>query len=530
MLPKTVEEVKAHCGFDTFDLTDREHEWLYRMMAPEEIIVTDKTRKNEGYCLSCRTHILLDVSIHNNPAKCPHCLLTGKVLHRWRRNAVLYQQALVYLYRKSIVDQSCLVEVTALAKLAYIGMDCEDIDQIRVRITGIDSVSVFSPGEGGVQMIPDGCNKIGISRQQRYKISSRPPHCRDGAYGRYGATLPVYIAKRQLLKLAEGTPWSYGLKEYAQYAKDAFIGYLHVMHRWPAYEMLVKMNLGQIVADKLEAMTGTATRYYWRANDGINWRGKTLDKILGFHLTKEERKYLSGKLSRMEQQRLSEIISLRQRNLPSGPTIIDIMAFSSTIRLKDIETEYGISIKKLSQYARKLGELYPSDYYDYLRQLDQLGLPMTKQRLYPKDLQAEHARLSERIKTKRNAAQELNYKKQRRQKQKLYHYHDERYYIITPPKVSLLIREGEIQHNCVASYIDRVSTGKTNVVFLRKKRDWRTPFGTVEVREDGFIVQARAAYNRPLPDDARDFITKFSEEVKHRIAKQKAKQKGKKTA
>ncbi len=529
MLPKTVEEVKAHCGFDTFGLTDREQKWLYSCLAPKEIIVQEKSRKNEGYCLSCRTHILLDRSIHGKLAECPHCMTSGCVVHRWRRKASIYRRCIAYIYRRSIVDLSCLVEVTALISLYYGGMD-EGIDTLRPKVYGIDSVSVFSPGEGGVQMIPGRTTRVGYSEEQPYKISTKPPHTREGVYGTYGAKLPVQIDNEHLLELAKGTVWSYGLRQYSRYEKDRFLGYLHVMHRWPAYEMLVKMNLGQIVADKLEAMTGTATRYYWRAPDKINWRGKTLDKILGFHLTKEERKYLSGKLSPGELKTLPEALKLRQDNLPSNPTLMDIQSFSSTIRLKDIEIDYGISIKKLSQYARKQNCLMPGDYYDYLRQLDTLGLPITKERLYPKDFQAEHTRLSERIKIRTAAEKEKNYQQQRQKKLRLYHYRGDDYIIITPPRVTMLIKEGEMQHNCVATYIDRVSNGKTNVVFLRRKNDWRTPFGTVEIREDGFIVQARAAYNRPLPDDARDFVSKFSEEVMRRIAKQKAKQKGKKTA
>lgn len=533
MLPKTVEEVKAHAGYDTFHLTDDEQSSLFDHLAPKEIIVTDKNKKHEGYCLNCRTHILLDRSIHGQKEVCPHCLKLAYVAHSWRRDILIYSKALAYLYRRSLLAPSCLVSVTALVTLIHRRDSETEIESLRCNVSAIDSISVFSPGEGGVQMIPADGHKVDYLRGDTYKISTKPPHRRDGIYGTYGSRISVLIDDQHLFQLADGTPWSYGLAEYSQYAKDAYLGYLHVMHRWPAYEMLVKMNLGQVVADKLEPVSNS--RYYWKQLQNINWRGKTLDKILGFRLTKEERRYLSGTLDKAQISKVIGSLALRQAKLPSNPTILDIIKFDSAANLESIEKNYGISIKKLSQYAQKQGRLSSIDYHDYLRQLDRLGLDRTKDRLFPKSFPDAHLRLSERIKIRNAADKEKDYQQQRKKKRRLYHYHGADYYIITPPRVTMLIKEGELQHNCVAGYIDRVSTGKTNVVFLRKKSDWRTPFGTVEVREDGFIIQARAAFNKPLPADANAFIEKFSEEVKRRLAKQqktqtKTKKKGKKTA
>ena len=67
--------------------------------------------------------------------------------------------------------------------------------------------------------------------------------------------------------------------------------------------------------------------------------------------------------------------------------------------------------------------------------------------------------------------------------------------------------------------MDRVAAGKTNVVFVRAKENMRQSLGTVEISNTGNIVQARAAYNMPLPEDVMEFVKKLKDEVQRRIRK-----------
>lgn len=66
-------------------------------------------------------------------------------------------------------------------------------------------------------------------------------------------------------------------------------------------------------------------------------------------------------------------------------------------------------------------------------------------------------------------------------------------------------------HSCVGGYVDRVASGGTIVVFIRKADDLKERVGTMEIAADGsHIVQARAKFNRDLPPEAQAFVDRFN--------------------
>ena len=74
----------------------------------------------------------------------------------------------------------------------------------------------------------------------------------------------------------------------------------------------------------------------------------------------------------------------------------------------------------------------------------------------------------------------------------------------------------------MGSYISRVASGKTDVVYIRKVAEINKSLGTMEIN-GGRIVQARGKYNQDLPKEVQDFVDKFRKEVLK-------KKKGRKTA
>lgn len=68
--------------------------------------------------------------------------------------------------------------------------------------------------------------------------------------------------------------------------------------------------------------------------------------------------------------------------------------------------------------------------------------------------------------------------------------------VISPNGPEDLANEGITLHHCVKSYIDRVTDGITNIVFIRKKDDIETPFFTVEISNIGSIEQVHGFGNR----------------------------------
>ena len=82
--------------------------------------------------------------------------------------------------------------------------------------------------------------------------------------------------------------------------------------------------------------------------------------------------------------------------------------------------------------------------------------------------------------------------------------------IVFPESSNDLINEGVRLRHCVSSYVDAVSEGRTNIIFIRKKDDIDEPYFTVEVSNDNAIVQIRGFGNcLPEDDNLIDFIEKW---------------------
>lgn len=92
-------------------------------------------------------------------------------------------------------------------------------------------------------------------------------------------------------------------------------------------------------------------------------------------------------------------------------------------------------------------------------------------------------------------------------------FHDSEYCIITPEDSSELIDEGISLHHCVGSYVNRVNSGKTSILFLRKVDAQDESLITIEY-QDGSIKQVRGLCERLMNDKERKFFTKWTKKFK----------------
>ena len=171
-------------------------------------------------------------------------------------------------------------------------------------------------------------------------------------------------------------------------------------------------------------------------------------------------------------------------------------------KLEEINKDYGIEIKKIINYfinckIHSSDKIY--DYSDYLELCEKLGYDLNNKRiLFPKDLVASHNKLVRDYKvivqpkikeniTKISKILEIN------------RYEDDVYIIYPAPTLESLIEESSNQNNCVKSYCDRYSTGKSLIFFMRKKSNINKSLVTIEVNNNK-VVQARIK-NNELPNN-----------------------------
>lgn len=168
------------------------------------------------------------------------------------------------------------------------------------------------------------------------------------------------------------------------------------------------------------------------------------------------------------------------------------------------------------------------EYSDYLRQLKTLEYPQTGYYLYPKDFITAHDRLSaeyrqreDQIKQKEKKVLQERYEKEFLPKLKKLSWSDGKYFIRPLESYAEFSAEGKNNVNCVASYYDMVTKGKTAVFVIRRKDNPDESLVTVEMM-GGRLAQCRAKGNRQPDDEVLAFAKRWMEEIVNRKKKKEA--------
>ena len=93
-------------------------------------------------------------------------------------------------------------------------------------------------------------------------------------------------------------------------------------------------------------------------------------------------------------------------------------------------------------------------------------------------------------------------------------FENETFMVVVPMTKEELRTEGELQHNCVGGYGDRIAEGNRNVVFIRRKADPTKAYITCDIYTDGTINQYLTKYNQGVSaDDAKEFYRAYQEHL-----------------
>ena len=79
-----------------------------------------------------------------------------------------------------------------------------------------------------------------------------------------------------------------------------------------------------------------------------------------------------------------------------------------------------------------------------------------------------------------------------------------------PNSVSDVVQEGQAQHNCVGSYVDRIVKKRSLVFFIRRKEEPNQSFITAEFVHGKlnqiFYKNNRAVYDKDILSIANDYV------------------------
>lgn len=87
------------------------------------------------------------------------------------------------------------------------------------------------------------------------------------------------------------------------------------------------------------------------------------------------------------------------------------------------------------------------------------------------------------------------------------------YSIIVPSSSNELVDEGINNHHCVASYIDDVIEGRTNILFMRPTVDLEQSLITLEYKNNT-LIQSKGLSNRHVTDEENEFLLKWMKKFK----------------
>lgn len=96
------------------------------------------------------------------------------------------------------------------------------------------------------------------------------------------------------------------------------------------------------------------------------------------------------------------------------------------------------------------------------------------------------------------------------QKSKKYEYENDDYRIMLPKTTTDVVTEGKRMNHCVGGYIDNIINGYSVILFLRKKENINHEYITMEINENGELVQVKCKNNQYIKTEKTlNFLTEW---------------------
>lgn len=140
--------------------------------------------------------------------------------------------------------------------------------------------------------------------------------------------------------------------------------------------------------------------------------------------------------------------------------------------------------------------------------------------LFPKNLQKAHDEAMDLWEEKKDEESDRRIREMYQSYNAQFHWTYKDLVMVVPRCANDIRQEAQNQHNCVASYIERVAKQKTVILFLRKQSEPEKSYYTVEYC-DGQVVQCRCFGNGDMTKKIEAAIRRFKRDINARFAKSK---------
>ena len=147
---------------------------------------------------------------------------------------------------------------------------------------------------------------------------------------------------------------------------------------------------------------------------------------------------------------------------------------------------------------------------DYLRMASEIGYNLRERsRRFPSSLRKEHDIAVFAHRSIKKAIDAKKFAENAQKNAEKYDYSFEDLFVMVPRTVEQVVEEATNQHNCLATYVNRLISGDTCVAFIRYKETPDSSYVTCEIR-DGALVQIKGFSNsNPRTSELSKFIDKW---------------------
>ena len=269
---------------------------------------------------------------------------------------------------------------------------------------------------------------------------------------------------------------------------------LNMIAQYPCVEYLTKLGLTDFLTDAIAGELPTRT---------VRWRGKSMSEVLG--LSKARLGELKGKRIHITPKLCAVLQIVDRDRVRCAAEVAERVAIACRDERPDLKYKLRAMLamfpeerrpKALKFIARNCDHRL-GDILDLWRMLTEAGGSLAVgDEAFPADFRAAHDRLAARVKNVKSAKLSKTIADRVPALTKKYGFEFGGLILRPAESAAEVVREGEVLHHCVGSYVNKYASGETVICVLRRAVDPDAPFRTVEISATtGKLVQDQGLHN-----------------------------------
>lgn len=493
-------------------------EWISSHVFDESVFYMKNKKRVIGYCTHCKSWVDMPQVSHGEKGKCPRCR-AAVTWRSWRKQKTVEDEQWVGVLQR-LQDESgyilreyrCRVKWRLENDWENPELDIWEVYRTRLGKT-FNEAEQYEWAEWKYTGINRWCHPVS--------------HGYQGAYTRFGKARMYTTNMRKELKNEQFARVNVAkIMDYGRsYKEPSYI--LQRLYRYPYIEYLQKAGLHRLVKEIMKAQEYSSC---------FDAEKKKINEVL--------------KLDKQRYNKLKEwnggsntLYLLQLEQTYGGRITKEISEWAEkekgVMGLETLCRRTGLNVAQQLNYIKKQMELMhmnlhdtENTYADYLNMAEDRGMDIRDDIVRrQKNMREYHDRYAEEKNKENNRKRdkEVNRKfaqiaQQYAQNTEHFALEDKNLMVVVPRRASDITAEGRKQHHCVGAsdiYMKKMNEGKTYIVFLRDKKNPKTPYYTIEVGWDGDIKQWYAAYDRkPDGEKIKKVLECWKKQIKARCEKE----------